>query len=269
MPIFLLALSQMHEVNMTTSLISFFVIHLLIYPASNGYNSYVDKDDTPIGGLEKPPIPTKQLFYVTIGMECLALLISSIWINIYFTLGMLVYISGSRMYSSRLIRFKKYPILGFLSVFIFQGAFTYYISCVGITNSFYIPSLTELFVLSACSFQIGGVYPLTQIFQHESDLKDGVTTISYKLGYIGTFIFSAIMFLCCNICYFIYFNQFNQTANFYILQIIFFPIASYFVYWFLKVIKDESQANFKHTMRLNIIAAVCMNLFSIILNFIK
>jgi hypothetical protein len=32
----------------------FIILHLLVYPASNGYNSYMDRDETPIGGLKNP-----------------------------------------------------------------------------------------------------------------------------------------------------------------------------------------------------------------------
>ena len=46
-----------------------------------------------------------------------------------------------------------------------------------------------------CALLIGGFYPLTQIYQHKQDLDDGVETISYKLGYTGTFWFCAIVYL--------------------------------------------------------------------------
>jgi 1,4-dihydroxy-2-naphthoate octaprenyltransferase len=46
-----------------------------------------------------------------------------------------------------------------------------------------------------CSLLVGGFIPLTQIYQHKQDLDDGVNTISYKLGYIGTFIFCAIVYI--------------------------------------------------------------------------
>ena len=77
---------------------------------------------------------------------------------------------------------------------------------LGITKTFLDVNDTTIWVLLACSLQIAGVYPLTQIYQHEQDLADGVTTISYKLGYKGTFIFSAIMFAFCNVCYLIDLN---------------------------------------------------------------
>ena len=39
------------------------------------------------------------------------------------------------------------------------------------------------------------MYPLTQIYQHQADADDGVTTISMKLGIRGTFYFSVVMYL--------------------------------------------------------------------------
>src|ERR1017187_5127360 len=75
MPLFLLALSQSTNIVLFKAILSFIIIHLLVYPASNGYNSYIDKDETPIGGLEKPPMPTKTLFYTTIAMDILAIVL--------------------------------------------------------------------------------------------------------------------------------------------------------------------------------------------------
>jgi 1,4-dihydroxy-2-naphthoate octaprenyltransferase len=119
--------------------------------------------------------------------------------------------------------------------------------------------------MAACTFQIAGVYPLTQIYQHEQDLADGVTTISYKLGYRGTFVFSGLMFGLCNVCYFMYFNRINQLNSFFTIQLFFVPIVAFFVYWLLQVWKNTANANFKNTMYMNLIAAVCMNVCFIVL----
>ena len=259
MPIYLLALSQANSINIFTTFISFVVIHLLVYPASNGYNSYIDKDEGSIGGIEKPPLPTQQLFYVTLVLDILSLIISAFFVNLYFALAILAYIIASRAYSSKQIRLKKYPILGFLIVTIFQGAFTYFMSTIAITNSAYSFSQKSTYILLSCSFQIAGAYPLTQIYQHQQDLKDNVKTLSYKLGYKGTFVFTGIMFAICNIFYYLYFQKSNQMPLFYSLQLFFIPIVIYFGWWLIKVLKNTNQANFKNTMRMNIIASVCMN----------
>ncbi|HTA63383.1 MAG TPA: UbiA family prenyltransferase, partial [Bacteroidia bacterium] len=269
MPLFLFALSQSSNIIVFKAVVSFLLIHLLVYPASNGYNSYIDRDESPIGGLEKPPMPTKKLFYTTLVMDFLSVVLSFTLINPLFALCVLSYILASRAYSSKQIRVKKYPIGGFLLVVFFQGAFTFYMAYLGITNTQLIIDKANLFLLLGCSFQIAGAYPLTQVYQHKQDFDDGVITLSYKLGYISTFIFTAIMFFICNVCYFLYFNLINKPINFYIVQLFFFPIVAYFAYWFYLVYKDNNKADFKNTMRMNGIAALCMNICFITLYFIN
>ena len=137
MPIFILVLSQSNDFKLIDAIVTFLIIHLLVYPASNGYNSYIDRDENSIGGLEKPPLPTKQLFYVTLFLDVIAIILSLVFVNIFFTSSLLLYILASRAYSSKQIRLKKYPIVGFLIVVIFQGGFTFFMSTVGISNSMF------------------------------------------------------------------------------------------------------------------------------------
>jgi predicted naringenin-chalcone synthase/4-hydroxybenzoate polyprenyltransferase len=259
MPLFLFAVSQADSIVTSKAVISFLIIHLLIYPASNGYNSYIDRDEDSIGGIEKPPLPTIRLFYTTLIMDGLAIILAAIFVQPYFALCLLCYIGASRAYSSRQIRLKKYPYAGFLVVMIFQGAFTYHMSVLGVTGVPMTFDKSAIYVLLGCSLQIAGAYPLTQIYQHKQDLKDGVVTLSYKLGYVGTFVFTAAMFALCNVFYFLYFRERHIGMIFYIIQIFFLPIIVYFVYWFLLVVKDKRNANFRNTMRMNLIAGICMN----------
>jgi 4-hydroxybenzoate polyprenyltransferase len=269
MPIFLLALGQCTTTDVKQAVIVFIIIHLLVYPASNGYNSYVDKDEDSIGGLEKPPLPTVQLLYVTIALDAIAVLLSFTCINPSFGCAIMAYIGASRAYSAPHIRLKKHPLLGFFTVVMFQGGFTYYMCMLGFNNTGYTFNFASVIILIACSFQIAGVYPLTQVYQHKQDVKDGVITLSYKLGYVGTFAFAAIMFALCNVCYYIYFNSVDSMVQFYIIQLFFVPIISYFLYWFLLVKKDSAHANFKNTMCMNAIGAVCMNMCFLILFFLN
>ena len=63
LPIFLFALSISNNLFFENVLLIFFIIHFLIYPASNGYNSYFDKDEGSIGALKNPPNVTQELYY--------------------------------------------------------------------------------------------------------------------------------------------------------------------------------------------------------------
>jgi 1,4-dihydroxy-2-naphthoate polyprenyltransferase len=71
------------------------------------------------------------------------------------------------------VRLKQYAVIGFLTVFLFQGAFVYLmassaISTFSFANFF---TLNNIICMSVASFFIGSVYPLTQIYQHEADKK--------------------------------------------------------------------------------------------------
>lgn len=268
MPVFLFAVSQVSEINWVNLVICFFVLHLFIYPASNGYNSYMDQDETSIGGLEHPPKPTKQLFIISILFDVVGLSLALL-ISIKFFCYVLTYMLASRAYSFKGIRLKKFPIIGFLTVVIFQGAFTFWMVYTGINKNVTTLNYNLIFVLIGCSFLIGGVYPLTQVYQHEADKLSGDITISYKLGITGTFVFAAAMFILSNLFFYFYFNSINKMSQFFLIQLFFLPVIIYFVGWFLKVLKDKKQASFKNTMRMNFLASTFMNLCFLVILFLN
>jgi 1,4-dihydroxy-2-naphthoate octaprenyltransferase len=264
MPVFFFALSQVKEIDWEKAVACFFVLHLFIYPASNGYNSYMDQDETSIGGLEHPPRPTKQLFYASILFDTIGLSLA-LWVGFYFFISVLAYMLASRAYSYKGTRIKKYAVPGFLIVVFFQGAFTFWMVYSGVSRVAVDLNITMVLVLGACLFLISGVYPLTQVYQHEADKAAGDITISYKLGTRGTFIFCGLMFAIANGLLYRYFNAVRQTGDFILFQAFLLPVVVYFIRWFLMVIRDAKQASFRNTMRMNFIAATCMNLFFITL----
>src|SRR5277367_3553582 len=121
MPVYWFALSQVLNPNPKRALLIFIILHILIYPSSNGFNSYMDQDEGSIGGVKSPLPPTRELLYVSLVMDGLALLLG-LFISIYFTMAAAIYILASRAYSARSIRLKKYPLLGYVTVIICQGA---------------------------------------------------------------------------------------------------------------------------------------------------
>jgi 1,4-dihydroxy-2-naphthoate octaprenyltransferase len=261
-PLYFFALSQVAEINWFRAALIFIILHLLVYPASNGYNSYMDRDTGSIGGLEHPPLPSNNLYRVTIFLDLTAIVLS-FFIGPLFAAMIPVYIAASKAYSYRKIRLKKYPILGYLTVIIFQGAFTFWLVYYG--SSQYPDWRVPWQGMMICSMLIGGFYPLTQIYQHKQDLEDGVVTISYKLGYKGTFIFCAIVYAFAWLIMAQFFIQKKETGKLLVVSIFFIPIIVYFLKWFMQVQKDVCEANFKNTMKMNWLAATCTNTAFIIL----
>ena len=267
LPVYLFALSQLpNQVHWWKALAAFVILHLLVYPSSNGYNSYMDRDDTPIGGLKNPMQPTRQLFVVSVVMDVVAILLS-FYIHPFFALGILFYIMASRAYSYRRIRLKQYPLTGFLTVFIFQGAAVFaitYLFCSTVRHS--MPWLQ----CGIASLLIGTSYPLTQIYQHQQDKADGVITISYLLGKKGTFVFSFILFGLATFLLFVLLNGQGALPLFYLFLACMLPVVLFFTYWYYKVWKTASAADFKNSLRMNVISTLCMLVYfstSIILQY--
>jgi 1,4-dihydroxy-2-naphthoate polyprenyltransferase len=257
MPVYWFALTQLPNINWQNAAIIFIILHLLIYPSSNGYNSYMDRDTESIGGLKKPLQPTRQLFYATVVMDILAILLGFI-ISPLFALGCLVYIAGSRMYSYRGLRVKKYALLGYFCVIMFQGGLICWMVYHGSHPD--LKMKWPFLAMVTASLLIGGFYPLTQVYQHKQDMEDGVRTISAKLGYKKTFLFCAMIYSVAMLFAGYLFFSSLMFKEFYIMLAFFLPILFYFFWWASKVWHNEKAANFVNTMQMNFLASTCTNL---------
>ena len=256
MPVFWFALSQTVNIHTWHAILVFIILHLVVYPASNGYNSYMDRDTESVGGIKNPMQPTKQLFYVSVILDIIAI-ICSYFISTIFMAGLITYILASRAYSFRGIRLKKYPVWGYITVVFFQGAVTFFLVMHGcsVNKTLNIPVMGMI----AATLLIGGFYPLTQIYQHRQDKDDGVITLSNLLGYKGTFVFTAIMYFFAVTSLAILLIASLQQNGFLIIQIFFIPVLVYFVWWYKQVAANTLAANFTNTMRMNVLASVCTN----------
>jgi 1,4-dihydroxy-2-naphthoate octaprenyltransferase len=257
MPVYWFAVSFVEKIDVQRAVLIFIILHLLVYPSSNGYNSFMDRDAGSIGGIKNPLQPTKQLFFVSVIMDVAAIFLSA-FISTLFAICVLIYIIFSRLYSYRGVRLKQYPLTGYLIVIITQGSLTFFMvyhgSDINLTNH-----MSWLGLLAA-AFLIGGFYPITQVYQHEADKKDNVTSISMLLGTKRTFIFCAVMYMVAMIILWLYYSARELYMPLIVLLIFFLPVVVYFMQWFLKVLKDENKADFKHTMQMNWLASTCTSL---------
>jgi 1,4-dihydroxy-2-naphthoate octaprenyltransferase len=257
MPVYWFALSFIDQININAAILIFMIIHLLVYPSSNGYNSYMDRDTNSIGGVEKPLQPTNQLFVFTVIMDIMAVLLAWI-VSPLSAICILIYIVCSRLYSYRKVRLKQFAIIGYLVVILNQGGLIFFTVFRGAnvdTNA----ALPWAGIICA-TLLIGGFYPITQVYQHKDDEADHVKTISMMLGKRGTFIFCAIVYLLAFTVLFFYFDYVHKLFFFWIIQFFFLPVLLYFVVWFLRVSKDTHYADFTHTMRMNKLASAMTNL---------
>ena len=119
--------------------------------------------------------------------------------------------------------------------------------------------------MSVASLFMGSVYPLTQIYQHQADKNDGVTSLSYKLGYNGTFVFSAVLFSVATLLLFYYFNMKQQQIALVVFIVLMLPVILFLSVWFAKVRKSTDNANFENTMTMNLLTSTSMNLYFLVI----
>jgi 1,4-dihydroxy-2-naphthoate octaprenyltransferase len=270
LPIFLFGVSQATTIDTRDAIIVFVALHLFIYPGSNIYNSYMDKDTGSIGGLKNPPPVTRRLYYVSIIFDAAGLLLCSLagWQNMLVMAG---YVGFSKAYSWHGIRFKKMPMTGWLSVLFFQGGYTYMLAnmaCEGTVSMEWV-SAKNIEAMLFASVIIGGSYPLTQIYQHDEDGSRGDYTISYKLGVRGTFILSSACYLAGVIIALHYFTTYYRLSHFLIFACCSVPVAVYFVSWFYKSVRNKVIADYEHAMLMNRVSSTCMIVCFLVILFIN
>ncbi len=262
----MLALAVSNEINFRDSFLAFFILHFLVYPASNGYNSYFDKDEKSIGGLKNPPKTTKELYYISLLLDSIALLLA-LTISLEFTVMIFVYGAISKAYSHPNIRLKKHAVIGWLSAGVFQGYFTFLMSFLAINETLIAEtwnwSIQMPGILS--SLLLLGSYPMTQIYQHDEDEKRGDITISLKLGVLGTFHFTSIAFLISSAGFVYYFMNYHSMTEAVAFLIFMAPVLFYFTFWYLRARNDSANADFESTMRLNLISSLMLNGFFVFL----
>jgi 4-hydroxybenzoate polyprenyltransferase len=269
MPIYWLAISQQTNSDLVKNFWIFVILHILIYPASNAFNSYYDKDEGSIGGLKNPPKVDINLWYAANVFDAIGIIFSILLVGTWFGILVLFYISVSRIYSHPSVRLKKYPILSWLIVGLFQGALIFmmvytYGQNLNLEDFFAAKNAAKAPLILGSLFSaliLWAVYPITQVYQHEEDTKNGDKTMSILLGIRGTFIFCMTFFSMAMVCSF-FFLEHNDFVRFIGFSA---PIAAFMNWWFFKVWINPAEANFKYTMILNLMASLSLN-FCFIIN---
>ncbi len=265
-PVFMFSLAMSRNIDLKKSILAFVIIHLLIYPASNGFNSFYDRDKGSIGGLLKPPEVTGDLLWFSILFDLAAVAIA-LTISWIFALGLFIYGLGSKSYSYDRIRLKNRPVISWLCVSLFGGALIFLLTSGAVSLDGYAGIMKPAIIIPAVisTFYLMASYPLTQVYQHEEDGARGDKTISLILGKRGTFFMSALFF-AITFAGFISFLDISRGLHaalvFIVCQV---PVITFFVYWFLRVLKDVKAADYRSLMIMNFISCTATDIFCVIL----
>lgn len=239
------------------------ILHVFLYPASNGFNSYFDKDEKSIGGLKNPPPISKGLYFLALMFDAIAIVLGWIKINPTFAVMLFVYGLVSKAYSHPWVRLKKYPVAGWGTIGLFQGFFTVLMCFVGVNNFPISVAFSQKVMLAGglASLMLLGNYPMTQIYQHEEDVKRGDFTLSAKLGIRGTFYFVMACFTLATAAFCWFFAAYFDFALAVDFVLALSPVVLFFLWWMWRCHQNPARANYTNTMWLNFISATCLNIF--------
>lgn len=263
MPVFFFALSLTPNLNGERLLLVFLALHLFLYPSSNGYNSYFDRDEESIGGLKLPPKVTPDLYWLSQTFFFIALVLGA-WISWGFASMLAVYGLVSMAYSHPSIRLKKFPWTSWVIAGLFQGYFTFGMAYAGLSDLGWEVIFKPHVVIPGMltSLMLWGNYPLTQVYQHREDARRGDQTLSRTLGIKGTFAFSSIIFGLTGAAFVWFFLDRGQESIIWVYLGAMAPILLFFLIWFGFVQSNpEKYASYSWAMGMNAISALTLNAF--------
>ena len=164
-------------------LVQFFSIHILLFGGVTVYNSHFDKDEGPIGGLKNPPKMDSWMLILSWVFQVLGLIIAT-YSGIYFILVYLLSALFFWMYSSPHIRLKGKPIGSLFAIGVSTVVCPTFLGYYA-NGSIQLPSVIILIATFGSLCLVLSLYPLSQSYQIDEDLKRKDITFSVRYGKNG------------------------------------------------------------------------------------
>jgi 4-hydroxybenzoate polyprenyltransferase len=243
------------EVNWVQYWVQFINVHVLLFGGATAFNSWHDKDEGPIGGLKSPPEMHQWMRPASMFLQFFGL-IWAINVNWNFTIIYAVSILFFWLYSSPLTRWKGKPVLSLVAIGVSTGTNSFFMGFLA-AGGYPITWFEDLTALGV-SFLILSLYPVSQVFQTEEDLKRGDVTFAAKFGLKGVkWLFACLFPLGTVILTYSLIESRGMTgALFGIIGAVAYMIILYLV-WQLKGKENE----YAMVMRIKFLASLSFVLF--------
>lgn len=176
--------------------LAFIVVHICMYGGTTAFNSHYDRDEGPIGGLEKPPPVGPWLLPGSLILQAVGLVVA-LAIGARFAIVCVLFGVLGVLYSHPIPRFKGKPLPSWLTIMFAQGGLGALAGAVVDPA----PFTTELaWGVAAAAALVGGLYPISQSFQLEEDRARGDRTVAIMLGRRGTPIAASVLSIVGCMC---------------------------------------------------------------------
>lgn len=161
------------------TLLAFVAFHVFLYGGATAFNSAYDRDEGPVGGLERPPPVSPALLPFSVGVLLAGWALSAA-VNWTFFAVYGAILAFAVAYSHPRWRWKAGPWTSLATIFVGQGVLGF---LGGWSAAAHLPPGREgLCGALAASLIVAGFYPLTQLFQIEEDRARGDRTLAVAWG---------------------------------------------------------------------------------------
>ena len=165
------------------------VFFLLVSAGVVSFNSYYDKDDSPVNFLKHPPAATRALLLFSVALLCAGVLAAWSIGPRFGLISMLCALLGV-LYSHPLSRLKVKFGMDLVINALGYGGLTVLAGAACASENF---SRQTLYFAAIMSLVVAAGHPLTQLFQYDSDRSRGDTTFTVLVGVDSAFRISLVL----------------------------------------------------------------------------
>lgn len=244
--------------------LAFICFHVFLYGGATAFNSYYDRDEGPIGGLEHPPPVVPALLPFSLTMK-LAGLVMAAFVNSSFLAVAVLLALLSVAYSRSWPRLKARPWGSMLTVGAGQGALVY-VGAWSAVRGGALPVLSPiglLGLLTATAF-IVALYPLTQLFQVDEDRARGDRTVAVAWGIRTCFAVSLASQVVGGLAMLVVLGRLFGPVDVLLVAAGLLGQLGFVAWWALRFDTGGELANFHRVMRLNAAGAAGLGLYLLV-----
>ena len=180
------------DLDVQSFLLQFFNVHLLLFGGATAYNSFWDKDEGPIGGLQNPPKMQSWMWSGSLILQIVGLLVAAGQGLLYSGIYVLS-IVFFWLYSTPLARWKGHPIKSLVAIGVSTGFNSVLLGYLAAGNE--IISMPVWIAAAGVTLMLLSLYPISQVYQIEEDRSRGDCTFAEHYGKEGVTQFFVIAFL--------------------------------------------------------------------------
>lgn len=210
------------------------------------------QDESPIQGLQKPPPTSEMMYWLSLMLDLVGIFWAYYKLSPAFFIFCIIYAISHRIYSHPFTRLKALAVTSTLYWNFLNGYCNVVASYMGATENItalnQVPAQVHAAAIIYFVYSIGS-WPVSQIYQHEEDKKNGDNSLSIQLGIRGTLLFAWVFISAGALCQIAYFFAFFEiptelSASFMLVS---FPLTLYTMIWTKDVFEDPNNANYERT----------------------